>query len=366
MLKLKIGEKSIKRILFPVVFLSVLLLISCSDTDNITWRGTWISEKDYDERGNFIFDLKIEHEELTGTITIPGMGISNLQVEGDISQDTILSWITHIEFSDVDNRVNFKAINKYYEIDSDTKIENGVYTDDATGDLGVWYCSDGSRKDFASISSFSVDTTILNARGLCFDGNHLWMSNRNLDSGEPSMIYKVDASSGTIIDSFDVTNSVPYPTGLAWDGTSIWCMAPGRLYKLDTLCSVQSSFSVTGNEGGGITYASGYIWYCVPFMDELQKIDPSNGNVVNTYYFPTALPTGFAFDGTSLWLTTEGDYLDINDWPAIYKIDQSGNIIDKYNSPCYSSGALAYDGSFLYCVGIDNHAWKNRIYKLEF
>ncbi len=349
-----------------VISLSVLFFISCSSATDITWQGNWMSEKNYDERGTFTFDLRIEHEELTGTITIPEMGISDLQVEGEISEDTLLSWITHIEFSDIDNRMTFTAIIRYHQIDSDTRVENGVYTDDATGDLGIWYCQDNSRKDFSDISSFPLDSSILNPRGLCFDGNHLWMSNWNMDTESSPTIYKIDATNGIIIDSFDVSGIISYPTGLAWDGSSIWCMGTGHLYELDTLCSVRSSFPVTGVEGGGITCASGYIWYCVPFMDELQKINPSNGDVENTYDFPTGLPTGFAFDGTNLWLVAGDNYYDPNDWQAVYKIDQSGKVLEIYNAPSYCAGALAFDGSSLYCTGLSKSSWKHRIFKLGF
>jgi len=354
-----------KNIFLLVIFLLALSFISCSNSTEITWQGNWMSEKNYDERGTFTFDLRIEHEELTGTITIPGMEISGLQVEGEIIEDTLFLGVNHIEFSDRDNRMTFEAVVISDIIDSDTRTD-GFYTDNATGDLGIWYCKDNSRKDFSDISSFPLDSSILNTRGLCFDGNHLWMSNWNMDTESIPTIYKINVTNGMIIDSFDVSGIIPYPTGLAWDGSSIWCMGIGRLYELDTLCSVQSSFPVTGNEGGGITYASGYIWYCIPYMNELQKINPSNGNVEGTYDFSTSLPTGFAFDGTDLWLSIGDDPYDWNDWQAIYKIDLSGKVLETYNAPSYGTGALAFDGSFLYCIGLSKSLWEHRIYKLGF
>jgi len=339
-----------------MIFLVVLSFVSCSDSGSleITWRGNWVSTINYDERGTFIFNLKIEYEELSGTVTISGMGISDLQVEGEASKDYdgYHNPVTHIEFSDINDRIAFTAIVYTHNIDSDTRLD-GVYTDDANEDEGHWYCRDDSRKDFSDISSFPLDSSIVYPRGLCFDGNYLWLS----DTDVPATIYKIDPTNGMIIDSFDVSGIVENPQGLAWDGSSIWCIGSGSLYELDTLCSVLSSVPCISSGGSDIAYASGYIWHGDPLMDMLQKIDPSSGNIESTYDSPTTWPAGFAFDGTDLWVS---DGYNSYYWPSIFKIDLSGNILDTYNSPCFYPWGVAFGDSYLYCIDFEH----KRIFKV--
>lgn len=346
------------RFLF-LILLSVLVFISCSDNSDavgITWRGIWMSEQNYDNRGTFTFNIQVEYENLTGAITIPGMGISDLQVEGEASKDydAYHNSVTHIEFFDIDGRITFTAVVYTHEIDSDTRLD-GIYVDNANEDQGRWYCKDDSRKDFPYISSFPLDSSIVYPRGLCFDGINLWLS----DVDAPATIYKIDATNGIIIDSFDVSGTIDNPQGLAWDGSSIWCMGGDSLYEFDTLCSIQSSIPYMTSGGTDITYASGYIWRGDPLFDKLQRIDPSNGNIESTYDSPTTWPAGFAFDGTNLWLS---DGYNSYYWPAVFKIDLSGNILDTYDSPCFYPWGLAFGDSYLYCIDFEN----KRIFKLGF
>ena len=345
-----------KSIFLSLIFLSVLFFISCSDSGSIgfTWQGSWLSEENFDERGTFIFNFQIEHEELTGTITIPGMGISDLQIEGEITRDTILMiYVTYIEFSDLNDRMTFTASAGTHEIDSDTKVR-GFYVDVARGDSGCWYSGDDSRKDFSSISSFSLDSTILSPDGLCFGGNNLWV----LDDQISNIIYKIDPTNGTIIDLFDISEHTTYIcSGLAWDGSHIWCLGYNNLCKFDTLGTLITELPNTQSADGDIAYAYGYIWRGHPVYDSLQRINPENGNIEGTYPCPSFLVTGLAFDGNNLWVSPAGGF---SEWTAICKIDQFGNVLETYNSPSYDAGALACDGSFLYCVDYIN----KRIYKL--
>jgi len=253
------------RFLF-VIIVSVLILISCGGDSNcvdLDWEGTWMSEKNYDQRGTFTFDLRVEYEELSGTITIPGMGIENLEVVGEASKDYSSSGVggtgtvvlTHIDFSDEENELSFGAIVYTHDIDSETEIK-GSYSNVATGDSGRWYCRYDDRIDFSSITSVSLDSSIGNVMDMCFDGENLWVL--EIDSGFTA-IYKVDEGNGNIImESFDVPGS----NGLAWDGSNLWCVGSDSLYKLDNSCSIESSIPF---EDGGryLTYVSGSFWSIV-------------------------------------------------------------------------------------------------------
>ncbi len=355
------------RFLFAVL-VSVLIFVSCGDDPNfveLTWVGTWMSTKNYDERGTFTFNLEIDYEEISGTITIPGMGIEDLEVVGIADKGYSPSGVggsgtvvvTDIDFSDKENKLTFSSGVFTHELDSDTKL-TGRYSNSETGDFGCWYCKYEDRNDFSSISSVPLDSSIGSVRDMCFDGENLWVS--EIDSGY-TIIYKVDEGNGTIIESFDI-----YGTGLAWDGLNLWCVGYDSLYKLDNSCSIESS--IPFEEGGRyLTYASGSLWSIVSggfmFEDELCEINPSNGNIESSFDFYSRNLGGLASDGTYLWASFSYDQYD---WNVIEKMDLQGNVIERYNSPCYTPGSLASDGSSLYCIGSDINSHEKRIFKLGF
>lgn len=345
-----------------ITIISVLILISCGGDSNcfdLNWEGTWMSEKNYDQRGTFTFDLRVEYEELSGTITIPGMGIEDLEVVGEADKDYSSSGVggtgtvvlTDIDFSDLEDEITFGAIVYTHDIDSETEIK-GTYSNAATGDSGRWYCKYEDRIDFSSISSIPLDSSIGSVRDMCFDGENLWVS--EIDSGY-AIICMVDEGNGTIIESFDI-----YASGLTWDGSNLWCVGSDSLYKLDASCSIESS--VPFEEGGSyLTYVSGSLWSIVGnflmFEDELCEIDPSDGSIGSSFDFYSRNLGGLTSDGTYLWVSFSYDQYD---WNVIEKMDLEGNIIETYNSPCYTPGPIACDGSVLYCIDAVN--W--RIFRL--
>src|SRR5690606_2052967 len=58
--------------------------------------------------------------------------------------------------------------------------------------------------------------------------------------------------------------------------------------------------------GGGITFALNYLWNASPITDNIIKIDPVDGdnleseNALASLAFPS--PTDMAYDGTSFWI----------------------------------------------------------------
>lgn len=356
-----------------LIILSVLILISCGGDSNvadITWEGTWMSTENYDQRGTFTFDLRLEYEELSGTITISGMGIEDLEVLGEADKSYSSSGtggggtvvITYIDFSDLDDEVTFEASVYTHDLDSDTEIK-GIYSNAATGDSGRWYCSYPDRNDFSSITSVPLDTSIWNIVDMCFDGENLWVL--EVDTGSKS-ICKVDEGNGNVMETFSVPEAIYNPNGLTWDGSNLWCVGDDNLYKLDNSCSVESS--VPFEEGGWyLAYVSGSLWSIVSggfmfFEDELSRVNPSNGNIESSFDFYSRNLGGLASDGTNLWVSFSYDQYD---WNVIQKLDLEGNVIEQYNSPCYTPGVLACDGSsFLYCIGSDAYSIERRIFKL--
>ena len=95
--------------------------------------------------------------------------------------------------------------------------------------------------------------------------------------------------------------------------------------------------------------------------DELCEIDPSDGSIESSFDFYSRNLGGLASDGSNLWASFSYDQYD---WNVICEMDLQGNVIERYNSPCYTPGALASDGSFFYCIGSDKYSTERRIFKL--
>jgi hypothetical protein len=73
------------------------------------------------------------------------------------------------------------------------------------------------------------NSTGSNPRGLAFDGTDLWVGNQT-----PGIIYRVDTTSGTILDQF-ASPAREVQQGLEWDGRYLWCTGGYNwIFKIDT------------------------------------------------------------------------------------------------------------------------------------
>lgn len=140
-------------------------------------------------------------------------------------------------------------------------------------------------------------------RGITFDGTHLWVAiTGDWAAWNGPKIYKVDPYTGKKIDEYDHPGQLPY--GLAWDGNYLWHSdhGTGMIYKLDPSdCSVIASFPAPQAKPGyparpwDMTYYNGYLYVIVSPTKMIAKIDPANGQVVDTLFceYPGAyIPRG--------------------------------------------------------------------------
>lgn len=78
------------------------------------------------------------------------------------------------------------------------------------------------------------------------------------------------------------------------------------------------------------------------------------GTVVYQFPAPSINVDGMAWDGTNLWLGSDG--LD-----RIYKMDTLGNVLDSFPAPAVTATGLCWDGQYLWCA--DGGTFQ--IYKLD-
>ena len=155
----------------------------------------------------------------------------------------------------------------------------------------------------------------------------------------------LNVSCGTVSDSLTV--QVERPEGLAWDGSNLWVSKEEpknvdwglTFYKLSSTGSVLDSFWVTVS--GGHPTDGSYFWieYSNPEATYFFRVDPSTRNA--TYIFNSSMLylMGLAWDGSNLWVS---DYFSTK---KIYKLDQSGNVLDTIDE---RAELLAWGNSYLW------------------
>jgi PKD repeat protein len=158
--------------------------------------------------------------------------------------------------------------------------------------------------------------------------------------------------------------------GLAWDGQHLWVVQwfkddeeYGKIFKLGTDCTVRGTLQAPGAMPGGVAWDGQNLWVSDVIsddngeeVDKLLKIDPLNGNVVDSCSFKES-GTGIitfkflAWDGKYMWGSeSEGDSKEVK------KINVNGNICKITQSLALSTeggiGGLAWDGQALWVADI--------------
>ena len=102
---------------------------------------------------------------------------------------------------------------------------------------------------------------------------------------------------------------------------------------------------------GGIAYDNGYIWKVN--RPNFIKIDPSNGNIVDTIseFDISGIEEGLAYDGRYLYNIAYGSSND----PKIYKIDPLNHTLlpETFSLPKGTYNGLTYDGTNLWAVNYE-------------
>jgi hypothetical protein len=158
--------------------------------------------------------------------------------------------------------------------------------------------------DGSVLTTIPSPTTATDGTGLTYDGSSLWYTHDQ----SPRMIYEVDPADGTVLSSFAAPGGGD-STGLAWDGTYLWNTGFGEnIYQLDTAGNVQTSFTAPTDTPEGMTYANGYLW-TIGYYNTLYKLDPADGTIVASYSTPPASLYGLTSDGTNRWLSTNDGWI---------------------------------------------------------
>ena len=215
-------------------------------------------------------------------------------------------------------------------------------------------------------------------RGLAYDGFYLWAANSgDGNSMYGSKIYRLDADSGTVINTY--SGIVNHPCGLAWDGQYLWHSAyiGGMIFQLDTFgLSVVKTFAAPNTHPFDLTFYNGNLYAVRGNEPFISVIDTSDGSVIDsieaTYTSPNVRPFGLTVmvRNAPQMLACDGNYGSnfvnmwnlythawVDQWAGEPMIYPSGLAYDSVSErlwvSCYERDSIyVYDMSL---VGITSH-----------
>ena len=187
--------------------------------------------------------------------------------------------------------------------------------------------------------------------GLAFDGKSLWLADIFTDK-----IYKINPTDGKVLKSFDSPGS--HPEGLAWDGEYLWHIDSGEkaMYRLDP--ETGRALTILESNSGNprdLAWDGEYIWIIDHREDILLKVSAKDGMMVQYFPSPALEPAGLTFDGKYLWVTDRGE-------DRIYLVNpDDGLCLSSFRSYGPFAYGLAWGDDALWNVDYEN----DEIYKVE-
>ena len=177
--------------------------------------------------------------------------------------------------------------------------------------------------------------------GLAWDGESLWCADRLTD-----LIYAVDPATGEVRRSLPAPGFVP--RGLAWDGELLWCLdgEENRILALDpeSGLTVRSLESPTPGPQG-LAWDGAYLWLADPLDDVICQISTEDGTTVKRFAAPMRTCTGLTAWRGYLWSADRRE-------DRIYLIDPAhgGEVVLSLDAPGPHARGLACDGETLWCA----------------
>jgi outer membrane protein assembly factor BamB len=205
----------------------------------------------------------------------------------------------------------------------------------------------------------SFNAVAHNSTGLTWVDGYLW----NIGHGHnvPAELHKLDPSDGSEI--LKIILPIEHVMGLTWDGDTFWAVSheDSVIYQLNaTTGSIIHSFP-SPNPGtvetgcNGMAWDGQYLWYTDSDLDRIYQLDPVDGAEIISFPSPGSRPEGLAWDGLYLW------HFDLTA-KLVYQLDSTdGSVLVSFTAPGTGQGDLAWDGNYL---------WMSRnaddtIYKIE-
>ena len=180
------------------------------------WEGNWQSSL-AGLSGKFTTDITQLDGSLSGTITVPEIGLNKAELKGTVSGNTIA-------FGDINDQITFIGV-----LGVDTVSASGTYYYPAMGDYGSWHAEksgSGTNDGLQILASFPIPGEP-SIKDMTYDRSNFWI----LTGGDKIFKFSTDGN-------FTSTIYTPgsHPVGIAFDtkelrvGDSNWGNA--KIFKL--------------------------------------------------------------------------------------------------------------------------------------
>jgi hypothetical protein len=135
--------------------------------------------------------------------------------------------------------------------------------------------------------------------GIAFDGASIWVANEG-----SANVTKLRASDGANLGTFAVGLA---PNGIAFDGANIWVVnfSSNNVTKLRASDGANLGTFAVGSYPRGIAFDGANIWVANLGSANVTKLRTSDGASLGTFAVGTG-PFGIAFDGANIWVTNYG------------------------------------------------------------
>lgn len=168
--------------------------------------------------------------------------------------------------------------------------------------------------------------------GMTYDGENLWVINQPSSSSQPAQATEMDFS-GNILSTITLPDH--YMSGIAWDNGNFWVHTyypnPGKIYKIDASGTVLSQINPPAQQGWDLCLQDENLWVADYDANNLYKIDQT-GAIIEQHACEDMKPSGVVYDGQYLW------YVDgqLSSGSTLYKIDLGGSGTPAINIPVTS------------------------------
>jgi len=192
-----------------------------------------------------------------------------------------------------------------------------------------------------------------NASGLAWDGSDLWCGAYGVNG---DTIYKIDPADGTILKKL-VWGYQADSYGMTFDAGNLWVndhlTGQDSIFRIDTITGARVHAIPAHKEYmAGLAFDGSELWHCLYYNPDgrayyIDKTDGSALDSINIYSLPQ--PWGAAWDGMYLWVCNDGNYGGTH---SMNKIDVTTHqIVQQFTIPGVARPwGLAWDGTYLWAV----------------
>lgn len=204
------------------------------------------------------------------------------------------------------------------------------------------------------------------ASGLAFDGTYIYFGIYGTGNGDK--VYQFDPSDGTYSLLCSGPQSNAY--GLTYDGTYFWTTdhqspssTPAFALQFDMNGNHISQFDLPDHYMSGIAYDAGNFWVSTYYNPDgwIYKVD-NTGVILDSFAAPDNQPWDLCIENDYLWMA---DYYG----NTLYKIDPSdGSLVFSHPSSGLKPAGVVWDGNYLWYVDDgpgSNVALPDYLYKVD-